>query len=77
MRGGGSGPKEKKHYRKVGGRSDRCLDSFADTDRVLTSKNYNSSVGLLDFDDDIDIGSPDSNCGSSFLQAGGTMHCVC
>lgn len=77
VRGGGSGPKEKKHYRKMGGRSDRCLDSFANTDRVLSSNNY-KSLDLLDFDDNIDIGSPDSKCTSSFLeQAGGTMHCVC
>ncbi|KAL2937410.1 hypothetical protein RDABS01_020859 [Bienertia sinuspersici] len=77
MRGGGSGPKDKKHYRKMGGRSDKSLDSFANTDRVLSSKKCNSSFDLLDFDDNIDIGSPDSNCGSSFLQAGGAMHCVC
>ncbi|KNA13028.1 hypothetical protein SOVF_120390 [Spinacia oleracea] len=73
-RSGGSATKDKKHHRKVSGRSDRCLDSFSDTDRVLSSNHY-KSLDLLDFGDDIDIGSPD--CSSSFLgQAGGTMHCV-
>lgn len=77
-RGGGSGSKDKKHYRKMVARSDRCIDSFEDTNRMLSSNNYKPSLGLLDFDDGIDIGSPDANCGSSFLgQAGGTMHCVC
>ncbi|XP_021743022.1 uncharacterized protein LOC110709116 [Chenopodium quinoa] len=76
VRGGGSATKDKKHYHKSGGRSDRCLDSFAETDRVLSSNSY-KSLDLLDFNED-DIGSPDSNCSSSFLgQAGGTMHCVC
>lgn len=70
-RGGGSGPKEKKHYRKVGGRSDRCLDAFAESDRVISSKGYKSSAELLDFDyddgdDDDDLYRPDSSCGSSY-----------
>jgi len=68
--GGGSGPKEKKHYRKVGGRSDRCLDAYAESDRVISSKGYKSSAELLDFDyddgdDDDDLYTPDSKCGSS------------
>lgn len=76
-RGGGSGPKDKKHYRKMGGKSDRCLDSYADTDRVISTKSYkSSSVGLLDFDDDDDIPGPESNCGSSFRGKAGkaAMH---
>ncbi|KAL9243744.1 hypothetical protein vseg_017595 [Gypsophila vaccaria] len=73
-RGGGSGQKEKKHYRKSSGRSDRVLDSYADTDRL--QHNSKSSLELLDFNDP-GIGSPDLNCGSKFLgQASGTMHCV-
>lgn len=64
--GGGSGPKEKKHYRKVGGRSDRCLDAFAESDRVISSKGYKSSAELLDFDYDDDLYTPDSSCGSSY-----------
>lgn len=73
VRGGASSQKEKKHYRKSGGRSERILDPYADTDGSHSSK---SSLELLDFNDP-GIGSPDLNCGSKFLgQASGTMHCV-
>ncbi|XP_074290041.1 uncharacterized protein LOC141616794 [Silene latifolia] len=75
VQGGGSASKERKHSRKskTGGRSDRSLNSFADTDRL---QNYKSPLEFLDFNDP-GIGSPDPNCGSNFLgQASGTMHCV-
>ncbi|KAK9676949.1 hypothetical protein RND81_11G112100 [Saponaria officinalis] len=75
--GGGSGSKEKKHSnsRKTSGKSDRCSDSYADTDRV---QNYKSSLEMLDFNE-AGIGghAPDPSCGSKLLgQASGTMQCV-
>ncbi|XP_074276054.1 uncharacterized protein LOC141599829 [Silene latifolia] len=72
-RGGGSGLKEKKHHRKVGGKSDRCLDSCANTEHVL---NYDSSLELVDFNDP-GVSRPDPGFGSKFLgQASGTIQCV-
>lgn len=76
-RGGASASKDKKQYRNSGGRTEKCLDSFSDADRVPPSNKF-SAFNLLDFDDGIDIGSPDSSCANNFLeQSGGTMHCVC
>ncbi|KAL9244447.1 hypothetical protein vseg_018222 [Gypsophila vaccaria] len=74
-RGGGSGSKEKKHSHKTSGKSDRCLDSYADTDRV---QNYKPSLEMLDFTEPgIGGPAPDPSCGSKFLgQASSTMHCV-
>lgn len=82
VRGGGSVPKDKKHHhhRKIAGKSDcdRCLDSYANTDRVMSSNNYKSSVESLDFrsvDEGDDIRGCESNCGSSYLgKAGGSVH---
>ena len=76
-RGGASASKDKKQHRNMGGKSDKCLDSFSDADRVSPSNMF-AAFTLLDFDDGIEIGSPDSSCASNFLeQSGGTMHCVC
>ncbi|KAH9607859.1 hypothetical protein KSS87_017557 [Heliosperma pusillum] len=72
-RSGGSGLKEKKHHRKAGGKSDRCLDSCANPEQV---QNYHSSLELIDFNDP-GVGRPDPDCGSKFLgQASGTIQCV-
>ncbi|XP_057533356.1 uncharacterized protein LOC130811181 [Amaranthus tricolor] len=74
---GKSKQKIKKQHRNMGGKSDKCLDSFSDADRVSPSNMF-AAFTLLDFDDGIEIGSPDSSCASNFLeQSGGTMHCVC
>ncbi|GAB4833763.1 hypothetical protein Ancab_032013 [Ancistrocladus abbreviatus] len=72
MRNGGSGPKDKKHYRKIAERSDHCLDYCA-ADRVM-SRNYKPSAEL-DFVGDNHGDTTDSNCGSSFLRkACSTVH---
>ncbi|GMH10140.1 hypothetical protein Nepgr_011981 [Nepenthes gracilis] len=70
----GSGPKDKKHHQKMGGRSEPCLDSYVDNEMVM-SRDYKSSAELLDFNDD-DVGDgADSNCGARFLRkAHGNSH---
>jgi len=76
VRGGGSVPKDKKHNRKNGGRSEQCLSSPADNDK-MSSNNYKPSLGFLDFEHHVeDIGGPEPNCGSSFRgkACGGAMH---
>lgn len=76
VRAGGSGPKDKKHIRKNGGRSEKRLSSPEDSDKT-SSNNYKPSLGFLDFERHVDdIGSPEPNCGSSFWgkACGGTMH---
>lgn len=63
MRGGGSNSKDKKYYRKIGGKFDWCLDFYVDIDRVMLSNGYKSFVEVLDFEvDDED----DDVCGYEF-----------
>ncbi|KAJ8899840.1 hypothetical protein K2173_019543 [Erythroxylum novogranatense] len=58
----GGGGKDKKQHRKLGGRSDKCYQTFANSNLVL------DSVDTGDFD----VGSPD-HCGSSFLKKSPTQ----
>ncbi|KAJ8433690.1 hypothetical protein Cgig2_030077 [Carnegiea gigantea] len=65
VRARGSGPKDKKHNLKNGGRSEKRLSSPEDSDKT-SSNNNKLSLGFLDFERHVDdIGGPEPNCGSS------------
>lgn len=67
VRNGGSSPKDKKHHRKTGGRSERCMNIYSNNESILSSNYYKSTTDLFDFDEE-EVDSPDSNCGSRFLR---------